>query len=223
MCKTLYVEYVERRSSVSSLDFAVVRDPLNRGLLGARWTGGGPAPASENGMRRIWWSASGLLRVEVERNGTLVRMGGRNGSEWWTWDVRTGFTWGDEARRGEIPGPPVSLPAPRALPWIDDRADAQLSFRSLPGKRFRVGREVARVRVRNTESAGGVRCLEWELELDAQYQTVLRRAQFDGGHLTALTVAVNVTYDLPIEAEAFAPARDIADYSLWSRRQRSCS
>jgi outer membrane lipoprotein-sorting protein len=68
----------------------------------------------------------------------------------------------------------------------------------------RVGREVLRARAQPRQPAAGKPDLSIELELDAQYGIILRRAAFEDGNCVRLTEALDARFDEAIEPDRFA-------------------
>ena len=175
----------------------------NRGLPGGlRWGGAGPWPEPTTSSRQMWAAAPDRLRVEITRGDAIVRLGVRDGAQWWRWDEILGVSSGVAESGGRARQP--TLPA-LLDPLLLHPARLIATLRLQPvGTTSRAGRAAILVRGVPRESAAGRSQLAYELELDAEHGTVLRRAAFDSGRRFQDSRVVHVVYDSDIDAAKFA-------------------
>lgn len=216
---TLQAEYRDWSRVAPSL--SLVAEPKRKDdcVGGLRWQGSGPFPQTVTSTRRIWLSAPDRLRVEIERNGQVEKLGVRDGSRWWRWTRAAGADSGDllvSHRRGLPPllDPPLLTPA-RLVGWLrfDD-----------VGTGWRAGRDVVTAhavpRDRSPAAPGNLRC---DLEFDVEHGVLLRMSICDGADCVRLTEATDVAYGRELDPALFiCPPAHVADVprpNLDDRRQ----
>jgi hypothetical protein len=186
-------ELLDRTSPSRSIELIVnpVAPPAGR----FRWQGAGPWPHVLETRRRLWFERPDRLRIEISCGGVLLRIGVRNGAEWWRWDRENGVTEGNLTELWATPllDPPLLSPA-RLMGWL--RLEPS-------GVGERAGRRVliARASPRALPLSGADQ--EFELEFDAEHGTMLRRATLEEGQLIRLAEALSVRYDAPVDPVRF--------------------
>jgi hypothetical protein len=196
---TFQARYRDWSQPRSSLELTV--DLSESGHRRLQWEGGGPFPAAMASTRQIWFERPDCLRVEIHQQNELMRFGVLTRTQWWRWDRSHGADTSEAPaeRHGGWQVPPLLSP-----PQLDPlRLLSGLRF-DPTGRSIRAGREVLCARASPRESTASGRNLTYELEFDALHGTLLRWAALVGGHLVDETKVVEITYDAPIEAEAFA-------------------
>ena len=118
---------------------------------------------------------------------------GSRWGQWWRWDEILGVSSGVAESGGRARQP--TLPA-LLDPLLLHPARLIATLRLQPvGTTSRAGRAAILVRGVPRESAAGRSQLAYELELDAEHGTVLRRAAFDSGRRFQDSRVVHVVYD----------------------------
>ncbi len=193
---SLQVEFREWSHPRPSYELIVSADELHDGR--PRWRGAGPWPRETLRIRRIWFVASGRLRVEILRNQTLERLGVRDGSDWWRWDEVDGAIAGETGAIEGAPLPPLLDP-----PVLEPvRLIPALRFEPT-GSGVRADRDVLLARAWPREPSRARGGLSYELEFDAEHGTMLRRAVSEDGQVFQVTEALQVRYGGEIDAERF--------------------
>jgi hypothetical protein len=174
-------------------DVVVKRD--GEGPERLRWRSGAPWPQTVQDRRRLWSDGPDRLRVELWQEAELVRLGVRAGPRWWRWDRDAGESAGSLDDHPWLPpllDPPALSPA---------RLIAFLRLEPA-GVGERAGRRVLMAHgfPRAARSRGDV-C--FELEIDAEHGTLVRRARLLAGRCVDLSEAKEVRYELPIDRSRF--------------------
>ena len=201
---TLEAEYRDWVQPVRDLSLALERSPTTEGPAGTGrlyWRGPGPFARSIEVRRKIWLVAPDRLKVQIMRNGRIVRLGVQDRNTWWRWDQRGGEATGDAGGTADgstlppLLDPPLLTPA-RVLGW--------LRLKDV-GTGLCAGRPVVTACGRpRTRSPSALRGLRYELEFDREYGIMLRSALYDDRQCIRLTEASDVTYGGVINAGLFA-------------------
>lgn len=165
-----------------------------------RWRGGGLRREPLRTMRRIWFVPPDRLRVEIVRDGRVVRAGVRNGPRWWRWDENEGESAGDPGRDGAVIPQllePQLLWPERLLTsvWLEPNGFGVRAGRralhalGVPRRRFDERREVS-----------------FEFEFDVEHGTPLRRTAFECGVKVTETEVVAISYGNEVSGERFIAA-----------------
>lgn len=164
-----------------------------------QWQGAGPLPQADERHRKVWFQQPDRLRVEVFRGGRVVRIGVRDDRDWWRWDLRQGTD------RGTAPASDGQLTLPPLLDLailFPARLVAMLRLEPA-GAGVRLGREVLRARAHPRLPAAGKARVSVELEVDAEYGTLLRWAVFEDGNCVHVTEAVEARFGEAIAGDRF--------------------
>lgn len=175
----------------------VDRDGAAGGRLRLRDQGRGLYPQPRRVRRRIWFESPQRLRIELLHDGTVVRVGVRDGTRWWRWDHHEGTTSGrhDPIENDTLPAflDPTLLSPVRVLTAL--RFEAIGEGGRLERRVF-LARAVPRDPVMEAQPA-------FEFEFDARYGTILRRAIVEHGKCVQRTEALEVHFDITVDPKRF--------------------
>jgi len=196
---TFEAEYRDWINPRPSLELSLERSELGEAEI--QWHGAGPFPKPHVATRRIWLRAPRCVRIEIEDDEQLVRLGVRDGSRWLRWDRVDGVTVGDipglsdGGRAGAPPllAPPLIQPAQLlAALWFEPR-----------GKDARAGRQILAARARPRHPLSSADGLGYDFEFDAEHGTILHRTTLDGGVPIRATEVLHVRYGHSIDPARF--------------------
>lgn len=162
--------------------------------------GGGLFPRSTRVQRSLWYERPSRLRVEVRQAGRLVIAGVRTDLGWSEWDRTRGVrrsTSSPSDRDSDVPVllSPTLLAPERLLAWVVVDSVRPSS---------RMGRDVlvATAMERRWSPVPPV-ARSFVFEFDAETGMLLRRETFDGERRLALTEAIAVAFNPPLEGATF--------------------
>jgi adenylyl-sulfate kinase len=204
--KTFQIEY--RDWSRQRLSNQIVVHESSRGVRQLRWQGGGPWPEETVRTRRIWLERPNRVRVEILEDELMVRLGVRQGMQWWRWDAAEGISdgWFAPDETGVF-----TVPRMLASPFLAvQRLSADMRLEPA-GMSERAGREVACARGYPRRQPAVAAEVVIEFEFDADHGSLLRRARFEDGLCVWERTATEVLYGNQIDPACFvfvAPDED---------------
>jgi adenylyl-sulfate kinase len=151
--------------------------------------------------RRLWLRSPDHLRVELlNEQENVIRLGVRDETHWWRWDLEHGITTGSA-----LPNDPgvATLPPMLSAPLLDVRRLIAMMRFEPDGSGQRAGREVLRARAQPRRQPSSRGALSYEFEFDAEHGSLLRRAEFEDGHCVWEREAREVLYGSPLNPECF--------------------